>query len=39
VDGVDGMAAHKDFSVKVAGNLKAHSNLTDNRRFVEPTDR
>jgi len=39
VDGVDGMAAHKDFSVKVTGNLRAHSNLTDNRRFVEPTDR
>jgi alpha-galactosidase len=39
VDGVDGMAAHKDFSVKVIGSLRAHSNLTDNRRFVEPTDR
>jgi alpha-galactosidase len=39
VDGVDGVAANKSFSVKVAGNLKAHSNLTDNRRFVEPTDR
>jgi alpha-galactosidase len=39
VDGVDGVPAHKDFSVKVTGKLKAHSNLTDNRRFVEPTDR
>ena len=39
VDGVDGVPANKSFSVKVAGNLKAHSNLTDNRRFVEPTDR
>lgn len=39
VDGVDGVPAHKDFSVKVIGNLKAHGNLTDNRRFVEPTDR
>ena len=39
VDGVDGVPAHKSFSVKVAGNLKAHSKLTDNRRFVEPTDR
>ena len=39
VDGVDEVPAHKDFSVKVTGNLKAHSNLTDNRRFVEPTDR
>jgi alpha-galactosidase len=38
VDGVDGVPAQKDFSVKVTGNLKAHSNLTDNRRFVEPTD-
>ena len=39
VDGVDGMPAQKNFSVKVTGILKAHSNLTDNRRFVEPTDR
>ncbi|MGA6984970.1 MAG: PKD domain-containing protein [Terriglobales bacterium] len=39
VDGVDGVPAQKDFSVKVTGNLRAHSNLTDNRRFVEPTDR
>jgi alpha-galactosidase len=39
VDGVDGIPAQKNFSVKVTGNLKAHSNLSDNRRFVEPTDR
>jgi len=39
VDGVDGIPAQKNFSVKVTGILKAHSNLTDNRRFVEPTDR
>jgi alpha-galactosidase len=39
VDGVDGVAAHENFTVKVAGNLRAHSNLTDNRRFIEPTDR
>ena len=39
VDGLDGVPAHKNFSVKVTGNLRAHSNLTDNRRFVEPTDR
>jgi hypothetical protein len=39
VDGVDGIPAQKDFSVKVTGNLRAHTNLTDNRRFVEPTDR
>jgi hypothetical protein len=38
VDGVDGVPAHKNFSLKVTGNLKAHSNLVDNRRFVEPTD-
>jgi len=38
VDGVDGVPAHQDFSVKVTGNLRVHSNLTDNRRFVEPTD-
>jgi alpha-galactosidase len=39
VDGVDGVQAQEDFSVKVTGNLRAHSNLTDNRRFIEPTDR
>jgi alpha-galactosidase len=39
VDGVDGVPAQKNFSVKVTGNLRAHSNLTDNRRFIEPTDR
>jgi len=39
VDGVDGVPAHRDFSIKVTGNLKAHSNLIDNRRFVEPTGR
>jgi alpha-galactosidase len=39
VDGVDGVPAQENFSVKVTGNLKAHSNLIDNRRFVEPTDR
>jgi hypothetical protein len=38
VNGVDGIPANKKFSVKVTGNLKAHSTLTDNRRFVEPTD-
>jgi hypothetical protein len=39
VDGVDGIPAHKNFSIRVTGNLRAHSNLADNRRFVEPTDR
>ena len=39
VDGVDGVPALENFSIKVTGTLKAHSNLTDNRRFVEPSDR
>jgi alpha-galactosidase len=39
VDGVDGVEAQKSFSVKVSGNLKVHSKLTDNRRFAEPADR
>jgi hypothetical protein len=39
VDGVDGVPAHQNFSVKVTGNLRATPNLTENRRFVEPTDR
>ncbi len=39
VDGVEGVPAQKNFSVKVTGNLRAHSNLTDNRRFIEPADR
>jgi alpha-galactosidase len=39
VDGVDGVPSHKTFSIKVTGNLRAHSNLSDNRRFVEATDR
>ena len=37
-DGVDGIPAHKNFSIRVTGDLRVHSNLTDNRRFVEPTD-
>jgi hypothetical protein len=39
VDGVDGVAAVHDFSVKVTGNLKAFPNLSDNRRFPDPSDR
>jgi hypothetical protein len=39
VDGVDGLPAQKNFSIKVTGNLRAHSKLTDNRRFIDPTDR
>lgn len=38
VDGVDGVPAVQSFSIKVTGNLKALPNLTDNRRFVYPTD-
>lgn len=39
VDGVDGVPAVQSFSVKVSGNLKALPKLTENRRFVDPTDR
>jgi hypothetical protein len=38
VEGVDEVPAHKNFSVKITGKLKAHSTLTDNQRFIEPTD-
>ena len=39
VDGVDGVPTVQSFSTKVTGNLRAHPNLLDNRRFREPTDR
>jgi hypothetical protein len=39
VDGVDGIPAVQSFSVNVSGNLKVLPKLTDNRRFVDPTDR
>ena len=39
VDGVDGVPAVQSFSVKVTGNLKAFPNLSDNRRFPDPSDR
>ena len=39
VDGADGLPAGQNFSVKVISNLSALPNLTDNRRFREPTDR
>jgi alpha-galactosidase len=39
VDGVDGVPSVQSFSIKVTGNLRAHSSLLDNRRFREPTDR
>ena len=39
VDGLDGVPAQQAFSIKVTGNLSATPQLTDNRRFVEPTER
>jgi alpha-galactosidase len=39
VDGVDGVPAQQTFSIKATGNLRATPSLTENRRFVEPTDR
>jgi len=38
-EGVDGVPAVQDFSVKVTGNLSGFPNLSDNRRFPDPTDR
>ena len=38
VDGIDGIPAVQNFSLNVTGNLRAIPNLTDNRRFQEPTD-
>ena len=39
VDGVDGVPAVQRFSLNVTGELRALHNLTDNRRFQQPTDR
>jgi alpha-galactosidase len=39
VAGVDGVPAQQTFPIEVTGNLRATPNLTENRRFVEPTDR
>jgi alpha-galactosidase len=39
VEGADGVPAHQSFTVNVTGQLKVRPNLTDNRRFVEPTER
>jgi alpha-galactosidase len=39
VDGLDGLPAQQAFSIKATGNLRATPQLTDNRRFVEPTER
>jgi alpha-galactosidase len=38
VQGIDGVSAEQDFSVKVTGNLHAYPNLLDNRRFRDPAD-
>ncbi len=38
VDGVDGVPAVESLSVNVSGNLKVLPKLTDNRRFLDPTD-
>jgi alpha-galactosidase len=38
VEGVEGVPAVQSFSLNVIGNLKVLPNLTDNRRFLEPTD-
>lgn len=38
VQGIDGLSAGQNFSVKVTGNLHAYPNLLDNRRFRDPAD-
>jgi alpha-galactosidase len=38
VQGIDGLSAEQNFSVKVTGNLHAYPNLLDNRRFRDPAD-
>jgi hypothetical protein len=38
VDGVDGVPAVQSFTVNVTGDLRALHNLTDNRRYQDPTD-
>jgi hypothetical protein len=38
VEGVDGVPVVQSFSVNVIGDLRALHNLTDNRRFQDPTD-
>jgi len=39
VNGVDDVPSEKNFRVKVTGDLSVMPKLTDNQRFVEPTDR
>jgi alpha-galactosidase len=38
VDGIEGTAARQTFPVRATGTLRRLPNLTDNRRFTEPTD-
>jgi len=38
VQGIDGLSAEQNLSVKVTGNLHAYPNLLDNRRFRDPAD-
>jgi hypothetical protein len=38
VDGADGVPAVQSFSVNVSGKLRVLPSLTDNRRFIDPTD-
>ena len=39
VDGIEGLTAHKKFTVEATGGLRARPNLTENRRFKELTDK
>jgi len=39
VDGIDGVPSQQTFPIKATGSLHHTPNLTDNRRFIEPTDR
>ena len=39
VDGIDGLPARQNFTIKATGSLRRQPNLRDNRRFIEPTDR
>ena len=39
VEGVEGVPARQTFTVNITGTLKATPNLSENRRFREPTDR
>jgi len=39
VDGIEGIPARQTFTIKATGGLDRQPKLTDNRRFIEPTDR